>query len=106
MAVRWRLSGPTTPAQLPPAWSSSASALTIGAPRARRCRSASARFWASPKPHRRNPPRRRITGHFTAEIAEVAEKLFFLLFSADSARSAVKRFFRSVLIRGEEVDLD
>src|SRR5579872_2230832 len=46
MGVRWRLWGPTILALPRPAWSSSATALTIGARRARRCRSASAKFWA------------------------------------------------------------
>src|SRR6266536_2078925 len=46
MGVRWRLWGRTIPAPPQPAWSSSASALITGAPRAPRCRSASARFWA------------------------------------------------------------
>src|SRR6185437_2030142 len=53
MGVRWRLWGRTILAPPRPAWSSSATALTTGAQRARRCRSASARFWALPGKLRR-----------------------------------------------------
>src|SRR5205823_5984876 len=108
MGVRWRLWGRTIPAPPRPAWNSSASALTIGAPREPRCRSASARFWASlrlRRPFLRKPTlsqkARQAWGncfvarrHFTAENAEFAEKIL------RDSRRALRRFFAISAVKG------